>query len=86
MKLFSITKLILNHDIPALLLAFDELLQKGFDELQFITGIGSLQELNGKQGEKNHSFVRSSSSTKEKFIEQLPKPRCPTAEGHRFGQ
>jgi DNA polymerase-3 subunit gamma/tau len=38
---FTITQLILDHDIPELLLAFDDLLQKGFDELQFITGLGN---------------------------------------------
>ena len=37
---FSVTSLILKHDIPALLLAFDELLQKGFDEIQFVSGLG----------------------------------------------
>ena len=38
---FSITTLILKNDIPNLLLEFDGLLKKGFDELQFIIGLGS---------------------------------------------
>jgi len=37
---FLVTELVLNHNIPSLLLAFDELLQKGFDELQYIIGLG----------------------------------------------
>ena len=38
---FQFTELVLNHNIPSLLLVFDELLQKGFDELQFIIGLGN---------------------------------------------
>ena len=75
---FSITELILNHDIPALLLAFDELLQKGFDELQFITGIGShFRNLMVSKEKKTIHLLEVSSSTEEKFIEQTAKAPLP---------
>ena len=35
------TKLILKNNIPDLLIAFDDLIRKGFDELQFIVGLAS---------------------------------------------
>ena len=38
---FFMTKLILKNNIPDLLIAFDDLIRKGFDELQFIVGLGS---------------------------------------------
>lgn len=75
---FSITALILNHDIPALLLAFDELLQKGFDELQFITGLGShFRNLMVSKENKTLHLLEVSSSTEEKFKEQTAKAPLP---------
>ena len=68
---FSITALILNHDIPALLFAFDELLQKGFDEVQFITGLGShFRNLVVSKENKALHLLEVSSGTEEKFKEQ----------------
>ena len=71
---FSVTQLILNNDIPSLLLAFDELLQKGFDELQFITGMGShfRNLMVGKENKTLH-LLEVSTVTQEKFKEQTAK-------------
>ena len=75
---FSVTELILNHDIPALLLAFDELLQQGFDELQFITGMGShFRNLMVSKENKTLHLLEVSTSTEEKFKEQTAKVPLP---------
>lgn len=75
---FSITELILNHDIPSLLLAFDELLQKGFDELQFINGLGShLRNLMVSKENKTLDLLEVSADTKEKFKNQTTKAPLP---------
>ena len=68
---FKITDLILKNDIPSILLAFDELLQKGFDELQFITGMGShFRNLMVSKENKTLHLIELSTSVKEKFKEQ----------------
>ncbi len=68
---FKITDLILKNDIPSILLAFDELLQKGFDELQFITGMGShFRNLMVSKENKTLNLIEVSAIVKEKFKEQ----------------
>lgn len=75
---FSFTQLILNHDIPALLIDFDELLQKGFDELQFITGLGyHLRNLMVSKENKTLHLLEVSDVTQEKFKEQTAKAPLP---------
>ncbi len=75
---FYITELILEHDIPALLLALDELLQKGFDQLQFITGVGShLRNLMVSKENKTLHLLDVSKNTEEKFKEQTAKAPLP---------
>ena len=52
-------------------MAFDELLQKGFDELQFITGMGShFRNLMVSKENKTLHLIEVSASVKEKFKEQ----------------
>ena len=68
---FKITDLILKNDIPSILLAFDELLQKGFDELQFIIGMGShFRNLMVSKENKTLHLIEVSRSVEEKFKEQ----------------
>ena len=68
---FKTTDLILKNDIPSILLAFDELLQKGFDELQFILGLGShFRNLIVSKENKTTHLLEVSSSIEEKFKEQ----------------
>jgi DNA polymerase-3 subunit gamma/tau len=74
----SITSLILNHDIPSLLMAFDGLLQKGFDELQFITGLGThFRNLMVSKENKTLPLLEVSEGIKEKFKEQTARAPLP---------
>ena len=75
---FLVTELVLNHNIPSLLLAFDELLQKGFDELQFIIGLGKhFRNLMVSKENKTLHLLEVSASTEEKFKEQTAKVSLP---------
>ena len=75
---FLVTELVLNHNIPSLLLAFDELLQKGFDELQFIIGLGKhFRNLMVSKENKTLHLLEVSASTEEKFKEQTAKAALP---------
>jgi DNA polymerase-3 subunit gamma/tau len=75
---FSITTLILNHDIPGLLSALDEILQKGFDELQFITGLAShFRDLLVSKEEKNLPLLEVSETTQKRYIEQTTNAPLP---------
>ena len=75
---FLVTELVLNHNIPSLLLAFDELLQKGFDELQFIIGLGKhFRNLMVSKEKKTLHLLEVSASMKEKFKEQTAKAALP---------
>ena len=71
---FSITQSILKNDIPSLLVEFDELLKEGFDELQFITGLGShFRDLMVSKEDKTIHLIDVSKLTKEKYIQQTSK-------------
>ena len=75
---FLVTELILKHNIPSLLLAFDELLQKGFDELQFIIGLGKhFRNLMVSKENKTLHLLEVSASAEEKFKEQTAKASLP---------
>ena len=75
---FLVTELVLNHNIPSLLLTFDELLQKGFDELQFIIGLGKhFRNLMVSKENKTLHLLEVSASTEEKFKEQTAKAELP---------
>ena len=68
---FKITDLILKNDIPSILLAFDELIQNGFDELQFIMGLGShFRNLMVSKENKTLHLLEVSSNIAEKFKKQ----------------
>ena len=70
----SITKLILQNDIPNLLVTFDDLLKKGFDELQFIIGLGShFRDLMISKENKTIHLLEVSQGSKEKYIKQTSK-------------
>ena len=65
---------ILKNDIPSLLVEFDALLKKGFDELQFITGLGShFRDLMVSKEVKTLHLLEVSKSTQEKYVEQTSK-------------
>ena len=71
---FSITTLILKNNIPDLLLAFDSLLKKGFDELQFIIGLGThFRNLTISKENKTLNLLEVNETNKEKFIKQTLK-------------
>jgi DNA polymerase-3 subunit gamma/tau len=75
---FSITTLILNHDIPGLLSALNKILQKGFDELQFITGLAShFRDLLVSKEEKNLPLLEVSETTQKRYIEQTTNAPLP---------
>ena len=68
---FSVTSLILKHDIPALLLAFDELVQKGFDEIQFVSGLGlHFRILMVSKENSTLKLLEVSNTTQEKYKSQ----------------
>ena len=71
---FSITTLILQNNIPELLLTFDDLLKKGFDELQFIIGLGShFRDLTISKENKTLHLLEVNETIKEKYIKQTLK-------------
>tara|TARA_X000000950_G_C13802580_1_gene614168 strand:- start:5 stop:1069 length:1065 start_codon:yes stop_codon:yes gene_type:complete len=71
---FSITDLILQNDIPSILLAFDDLLKKGFDELQFIVGLGShFRDLMMSKENKTLHLLEVSEGTQKKYVQQTLK-------------
>ena len=75
---FSITTLILKNDIPNLLLEFDGLLKKGFDELQFIIGLGShFRNLTISKENKTLHLLEVSETNKKKYIKQTLKVPLP---------
>tara|TARA_B100001989_G_C24502843_1_gene445913 strand:+ start:247 stop:1311 length:1065 start_codon:yes stop_codon:yes gene_type:complete len=68
---FFMTKLILKNNIPDLLIAFDDLIRKGFDELQFIVGLGShFRDLLVSKETKTLSLLEVSESIREKYRKQ----------------
>ena len=68
---FFMTKLILKNNIPDLLIAYDNLIRKGFDELQFIVGLGShFRDLLVSKETKTLSLLEVSESIREKYRKQ----------------
>ena len=71
---FLITTLILQNDIPGLLIAFDKLLKSGFDELQFIIGLGShFRDLMVSKENDTLQLLEVSKATQEKYRKQTLK-------------
>ena len=65
------TQKILAHDIPSLLIDLDHLLKKGFDELQFINGLGEhFRNLMLCKDPKTATLLEVGQSIKEKYSAQ----------------
>ncbi|MCB9426874.1 MAG: DNA polymerase III subunit gamma/tau [Flavobacteriales bacterium] len=70
----KVTDLILNNNIPNLLLEFDSILSKGFDGHHFIAGLAShFRNLLVCKNEKTGILLEVSDKAKEQFITQSQK-------------
>ena len=68
---FSATKLILNHDIPALLLLFNKTLALGFDGHHFIAGLAShFRDLMVCKHEETIALLEVGETAKKNYLEQ----------------
>ncbi|GAA0871022.1 hypothetical protein GCM10009117_01670 [Gangjinia marincola] len=68
---FTTTDLILNNDIPGLLVHFNEILAKGFDAHHYITGLGShFRDLLVCQDEQTIPLLEVGEQTKLRYLEQ----------------
>ena len=71
---FEATDLILNNQIPALLLLFDSILNKGFEGQHFITGLAShFRDLFVALTPETLSLLESSNAVNEKYKVQASK-------------
>ncbi|MCX8677936.1 MULTISPECIES: DNA polymerase III subunit gamma/tau [unclassified Apibacter] len=68
---FKITDLALKNDIPGLLLAFNDIIKKGFDPQLFISGLGShFRDLMVAQNPQTISLLEVGDNTKQKYLQQ----------------
>ena len=68
---FRATELILTHDIPGLLLYFNQILSAGFDGHHFINGLSShFRDLMVCRDAQTISLLDTSDSVKQQFLEQ----------------
>ncbi|MDR1877467.1 MAG: DNA polymerase III subunit gamma/tau [Flavobacteriaceae bacterium] len=75
---FSITDLSLKNDIPGLLLAFNDIVRKGFDSQTFISGLGShFRDLMVAQNPQTLALLEVGENTRQKYLKQaqLCKPK-----------
>ncbi len=75
---FNITDQALKNDIPALLLAFNDIVKKGFDPQIFIAGLGShFRDLMVAQNPQTLNLLEVGENTKQKYLQQaqLCKPK-----------
>lgn len=73
---FQSTDLILENDIPSLLVQFNEILAKGFDGQHYIAGLAShFRDLLICQNEQTIQLLEVGEETKKKYYEQSKK--CP---------
>jgi len=71
---FSTTDLILSHDIPSLLLLFNETLSKGFDGHHFIMGLAAhFRDLMVCQHQHTLALLEVGEETKKKYSVQVKK-------------
>ena len=71
---FEVSDLILNNQIPALLLLFDSILNKGFEGQHFITGLAShFRDLFVALNTETLSLLESSNAVNEKYKVQSSK-------------
>jgi DNA polymerase-3 subunit gamma/tau len=68
---FQTTRLILNHDIPGLLVYFNQVLSAGFEGHHFISGLAShFRDLMVCRDAQTIALLDASDSVKEQFLEQ----------------
>src|SRR5699024_1399235 len=71
---FKSSDLILDNDIPALLLQFNEILAKGFDGQHFIAGLAShFRDLLVCQNQETIALLEVGEQTKTRYAEQSQK-------------
>jgi len=71
---FNITNLILNNDIPNLLLAYNDILAKGFDGHHFIVGLAShFRDLLVAKDKETSVLLEVGDKTKKQYLEQAIK-------------
>ncbi|MGM5631949.1 DNA polymerase III subunit gamma/tau [Apibacter raozihei] len=68
---FRITDLALKNDIPGLLIAYNDIVRKGFDSQIFISGLGShFRDLMVAQNPQTLPLLEVGESTKQKYLQQ----------------
>ncbi len=68
---FDIVNLMTQNDVPGILNYFNQLMQKGFDAHQFISGLGShLRDLLVSKDSKTINLLEVSDNIKKKYLEQ----------------
>ncbi len=71
---FQTTRLILDHDIPGLLVYFNQVLSAGFEGHHFINGLAShFRDLMVCRDAQTIALLDSSDAVKEQFLEQAKK-------------
>ncbi len=71
---FQITEQLLDENLSEVLLIFDEILKKGFDGHNFITGLAEhFRNLMVSKDEATVQLMEVSDSTKERYLEQAEK-------------
>ncbi|MFD1316941.1 DNA polymerase III subunit gamma/tau [Namhaeicola litoreus] len=75
---FKITDLLLNNQIPEVLLAFNEVLDKGFDGHHFITGLAShFRDVLVAKDSSTIALLEVGDRAKNKYLEQAVKATVP---------
>jgi DNA polymerase-3 subunit gamma/tau len=68
---FSMTSLVLENNIPQLLIDYDQIMVKGFDGQHFLNGLAShFRDLMVAKDERTIVLLELGESTKQKYIEQ----------------
>jgi DNA polymerase-3 subunit gamma/tau len=68
---FSMTSLILENNIPQLLVDYDQIMVKGFDGQHFLSGLAShFRDLMVCKDERTISLLELGDATKQKYLEQ----------------
>ncbi len=71
---FKLTDAFIQEDVSASLLIYDEILEKGFDGIHFLSGLAKhLRDLLVSQDAKTAQLLEVGNSIKEKYIEQAKK-------------
>lgn len=71
---FKATDAIINNDIPSLLIAFDEVLDKGFDGQHYVRGLAShFRDLLICKSAETQTLLEAGDQTREKYLSQSKK-------------